>query len=360
MYLTSSRPDLVQAICYYARYQARPTEKHLKEVKRIFKYLKGTINMGLWYPKDSGFELTTFSNADHAECLDTRKSTYGGIQFLGDKLVTWMLKKQNCTAMSSAEAEYVTLSRCCAQVMWMRTQLQDYGFHYNKIPLYCDSQSAIAISYRFKYLVRRIGIRCLTPAELKNIRVILLVLTVTMEILLEPTSNKLSVGYMVVAVSYSSEVTRSQGGENNKDKKGQRVKDLETKTKSKDNDKSSRSKIAKHEGTSLQRRRRPIPKELNDKSNLVDLMKECHILRKKRRRTTSLVTSKKRRRLLAFSPSEDPGRRLQQHELSSTMMRRREYPPLMVVFDPVAGFTVEADKLIKDLTIITKYVGDVD
>ncbi|GJU43481.1 retrovirus-related pol polyprotein from transposon TNT 1-94 [Tanacetum coccineum] len=76
MYLTSSRPDLVQAVCYCARYQARPTQKHLKEVKRIFKYLKGTINMGLWYPKDSGFELTAFSDADHAGCIDTRKVAF--------------------------------------------------------------------------------------------------------------------------------------------------------------------------------------------------------------------------------------------------------------------------------------------
>ncbi|GKA36630.1 hypothetical protein Tco_0723195 [Tanacetum coccineum] len=146
MYLTSSRPDIVQAVCYCARYQARPTKKHLKEVKRIFRYLRGTIHMGLWYPKGSGFELTAFSDADHAGCVDTRKSTSGGIQFLGDKLVSWMSKKQDCTAMSSAEAEYVALSASCAQVMWMRTQLQDYGFNYNKIPLYCDSQSAIAIS----------------------------------------------------------------------------------------------------------------------------------------------------------------------------------------------------------------------
>ena len=150
---------------------------------------------------------------------DTRKSTSGGIQFLGEKLVSWMSKKQNCTAMSSAEAEYVSLSACCAQVMWMRTQLQDYGFFYNKIPLYCDSESAIAISCnpvqhsrttahrqlgiissrnmfengiielyfvrteyqladmftkalpedRFNYLVRRIGMRCLTPAELEDL-----------------------------------------------------------------------------------------------------------------------------------------------------------------------------------------------
>ncbi|GJX94663.1 retrovirus-related pol polyprotein from transposon TNT 1-94 [Tanacetum coccineum] len=216
MYLTSSRPDIVQVVCYCARYYARPTEKHLKEVKRIFRYLRGTINMGLWYPKGSGFELTAFSDADHVGCVDTRKSTSRGIQFLGDKLVSWMLKKQDCTAMSSAEAECVALSSSCAQVMWMRTQLQDYGFNYNKISLYCDSQSAITISCnpvqhsrtkhihtryhfikeqvengiielyfvrteyqladmftkslsedRFQYLVRRIGMRCLTPTDLE-------------------------------------------------------------------------------------------------------------------------------------------------------------------------------------------------
>nr|GEW00287.1 hypothetical protein [Tanacetum cinerariifolium] len=92
------------------------------------------------------FELIAFLDADHAGCIDSRKSTSGGIQFLGDKLVCWMSKKQNCITMSSAEAEYVALSVICSQVMWMRTQLQDYGFNYNKIPLYCDSQSAIAIS----------------------------------------------------------------------------------------------------------------------------------------------------------------------------------------------------------------------
>ncbi|GJY62617.1 retrovirus-related pol polyprotein from transposon TNT 1-94 [Tanacetum coccineum] len=166
MYLTSSRPDIVQA--------------------------------------DFGIELTAFSDADHAGCIDTRKSTSGGIQFL------------DCTAMSSAEAKYVALSASYAQVMWMRTQLKDYGFNYNKIPLYCDSQSAIAISCnpvqhshtkhihtryhfineqvengiiefyfvrteyqladmftkalpedRFQYLVRQISMRCLTPAELE-------------------------------------------------------------------------------------------------------------------------------------------------------------------------------------------------
>ncbi|GJW12184.1 retrovirus-related pol polyprotein from transposon TNT 1-94 [Tanacetum coccineum] len=147
MYLTASRPDIVHATCYCARYQAKPTEKHLTAVKRIFRYLKDSINMGLWYPKDTGFELTAFSDSDHAGCLDSRKSTSGGIQFLGgDKLVSWSSKKQDCTSMSSAEAEYVSLSACCAQVLWMRTQLTDYGFHFDKIPMYCDSKAAIAIS----------------------------------------------------------------------------------------------------------------------------------------------------------------------------------------------------------------------
>nr|GEV75114.1 hypothetical protein [Tanacetum cinerariifolium] len=111
MYLTTSRPDLMHATCYCARYQAKPTEKHLTAVKRIFWYLKYTIHMGLWYPKYTSFELTAFLDSDHVGCLDSRKSTSGGIQFLGgDKLVSWSLKKLDCTSMSLAEAEYVSLS----------------------------------------------------------------------------------------------------------------------------------------------------------------------------------------------------------------------------------------------------------
>ncbi|GJZ82664.1 retrovirus-related pol polyprotein from transposon TNT 1-94, partial [Tanacetum coccineum] len=116
MYLITSRPDIVHATCYCALYQAIPTKKHLRDVKRIFRYLKNTINMGLWYSKDTDFELTAFSDSDHAGCLDSHKSTSGGIQFLGgDTLVSWLSKKQDCTSMSLAEAEYVSLSACCAQ-----------------------------------------------------------------------------------------------------------------------------------------------------------------------------------------------------------------------------------------------------
>nr|GFA97584.1 retrovirus-related Pol polyprotein from transposon TNT 1-94 [Tanacetum cinerariifolium] len=101
----ASRPDIMHATCYCARYQAKPTEKHLTTVNWIFWYLKDTIHMGLWYLEDTGFKLTAFSDLDHAGCLNSRKGTSGGIQFLGgDKLVSWSLKKQDCTTMSSTKA----------------------------------------------------------------------------------------------------------------------------------------------------------------------------------------------------------------------------------------------------------------
>ncbi|GKE07164.1 putative ribonuclease H-like domain-containing protein [Tanacetum coccineum] len=189
MYLTASRPDIAFATFVCARYQ-----------------------------KDSGFELIAYADADHAGCNDDCKSTFEGIQFLGDKLVIWLSKKQDCIAMSSVEAEYVSLFACCAQVIWMRTQLLDYGFHYHKIPIYCDSKSAIAISCnpiqhsrtkhiniryhfikehvekctielyfvgteyqladlftksipkeRFEFLVHKIGMRCMTPTQLERL-----------------------------------------------------------------------------------------------------------------------------------------------------------------------------------------------
>ena len=135
MYLTASRPDLVFAVYLCSRFQAKPTERHLSEAKRILRYIKGTIHMGIWYPKNSGFDLIAYSDADHAGCLDTLKSTSGGIQFLGEKIVSWQSKKQDCTSLSSTESEYVAMSACCAQVIWMRSQLMDYGFAFNKIPM---------------------------------------------------------------------------------------------------------------------------------------------------------------------------------------------------------------------------------
>ncbi|GKA25222.1 retrovirus-related pol polyprotein from transposon TNT 1-94 [Tanacetum coccineum] len=145
MYLTASRPDLTFDVCMCARYQAKPTEKHLHAVKRIFKYLRGTINRGLWYPKDSSIALTAYADADHAGCQDTRRSTSGCMQLLGDKLVSWSSKRQKSAAISSTEAEYIAMSGCCAQILWMRSQLTDYGLGFNKITMYCNNKSVVAL-----------------------------------------------------------------------------------------------------------------------------------------------------------------------------------------------------------------------
>nr|GEX78625.1 uncharacterized mitochondrial protein AtMg00810-like [Tanacetum cinerariifolium] len=100
---------------------AKPTKKHLNSVKHIFRYLKGTIIMGLWYSKDIGMFLTAYADADHAGCQDTRRSTSGSAQFTNNKLVSWSSKKQKCISISSTEAAYIALSGCCAQILWMRS-----------------------------------------------------------------------------------------------------------------------------------------------------------------------------------------------------------------------------------------------
>ncbi|KAJ9557281.1 hypothetical protein OSB04_011895 [Centaurea solstitialis] len=146
LYLTATRPDIMFATCFCARFQANPKESHLAAVKRILRYLKGTPELGLWYPKDSSFELISFTDSDYGGCKLDRKSTSGSCQFLGDKLVSWTSKKQNCVSTSTAEAEYVAAASCCSQVLWMKTQLLDYGYKLKRVPIYCDSESAIAIT----------------------------------------------------------------------------------------------------------------------------------------------------------------------------------------------------------------------
>ncbi|GJU61932.1 putative ribonuclease H-like domain-containing protein [Tanacetum coccineum] len=127
MYLTSSRPDIMFAVCACARYQVNPKVLHLHAVKRIFRYLKGQPKLGLWYPKDSPFDLVAYTDSDYARASLDRKSTTGGCQFLGCRLISWQCKKQTVVANSITEAEYVAASSCCRQVLWIQNQLLDYG-----------------------------------------------------------------------------------------------------------------------------------------------------------------------------------------------------------------------------------------
>ena len=107
LYLTASRPDIMYATYLCARFQAQPREPHLIAVKRIFRYLKGNPDLGLWYPRESDFNLIGYSDADFAGCKVDIKSTSVGCQFLGDRLVSWSSKKQKSISTSTAEAEYI-------------------------------------------------------------------------------------------------------------------------------------------------------------------------------------------------------------------------------------------------------------
>ena len=120
LYLCASRPDIMLSVCMCARYQANPKECHLVVVKRIFRYLVFTPNLGLWYPKGSTFDLIGYFDSDYGGCRINQKSNTGTCQFIGRSLVSWSSKKQNSVALSTAEAEYVAASVCCAQLLWMK------------------------------------------------------------------------------------------------------------------------------------------------------------------------------------------------------------------------------------------------
>ncbi|GKB95451.1 copia protein [Tanacetum coccineum] len=138
MYLTSSRPDLIYAVCLCARYQAKPIEKHLNAVKRIFRYLKGAINMGLWYSKDTGMSMTTYADADHAGWQDTRRSTSGSAQFLSDKL-------------EQVENGIVKL-------YFIQTKYQLDDIFTKPLP-----------RERFNFLIEKLGMRSMSPETLKHL-----------------------------------------------------------------------------------------------------------------------------------------------------------------------------------------------
>jgi hypothetical protein len=146
LYLCASRPDIMLSVCMCARFQVDPKEVHLRAVKRILRYLVHTSKFGLWYPKGSPFDLIGYSDADWAGYKIDRKSTTGTCQFLGRSLVSWASKKQNSIALSTAEAEYIAAGHCCAQLLWMRQTLRDYGYKLTKVPLLCDNESAIRMA----------------------------------------------------------------------------------------------------------------------------------------------------------------------------------------------------------------------
>nr|GEX20636.1 ribonuclease H-like domain-containing protein [Tanacetum cinerariifolium] len=147
MYLTASRLDIMFVVCACARHQVTPKECHLDTVKRIFRYLKGHPKLGIWYPKDSPFDLVAYSDSDYGGATQDRKSTTGGCQFLDRRLISWQCKKQTIMATSTIKAEYVAAASGYGQVLWIQNQLLNYGL------AFCDYHNMIAILEKYEHNV---------------------------------------------------------------------------------------------------------------------------------------------------------------------------------------------------------------
>nr|GEY49855.1 hypothetical protein [Tanacetum cinerariifolium] len=146
LYLTASRPDIMFSICLCARFQENPKTTHLEAVKRIFRYLRGTSHLGLWYLKGTRTETVVSSNSDHAGDYVNRKSTSGVCTFIGCCLTSWFAKKQTALAISTTEAEYVSVGKACQQALWMKQALINYGIRLDDVPIMCDNKGAIDLS----------------------------------------------------------------------------------------------------------------------------------------------------------------------------------------------------------------------
>ncbi|GJX38475.1 retrovirus-related pol polyprotein from transposon TNT 1-94 [Tanacetum coccineum] len=146
LYLTASRPDIMFSVCLCARFQEAPKTSHLEAVKRIFRYIKGTTHLGLWYPKGTDIETVVYADSDHAGDYVDRKSTSGICTFVGCCLTSWFSKKQTALAISTTEAEYVSAGKACQQALWMKQALIDYDVRLDDVPIMCDNKGAIDLS----------------------------------------------------------------------------------------------------------------------------------------------------------------------------------------------------------------------
>jgi len=129
-----------------ARFQANPKESHYNAAKRILKYVKGTTNVGLWYPNEATLKIKGYSDSDFVGCKLDRKSASGTWHLFGARLISWNSKKRACVALSTTEAEYIAFGSCCAQISWLKQQLSDFGFKVTKVPLFCDNTNAIILT----------------------------------------------------------------------------------------------------------------------------------------------------------------------------------------------------------------------
>ncbi|GKE45571.1 hypothetical protein Tco_1472855 [Tanacetum coccineum] len=146
LYLTASRPDIMFSVCLCARFQENPKTTHLEVVKCIFRYIRGTSHLGLWYPNRTRIETIVYADSDHAGDYVDRESTSGVFTFMGCCLASWFAKKQTALAISMTEFEYVFTKKACQQALWMKQALIDYGVRLDDVPILCDNKGAIDLS----------------------------------------------------------------------------------------------------------------------------------------------------------------------------------------------------------------------
>nr|GEW59781.1 hypothetical protein [Tanacetum cinerariifolium] len=146
LYLTASRPDIMFSVCLCARFQWAPKTSHLEAIKRIFRYIKGTTHLGLWYPKGTGIETVVYVETDHARDYVDRKCTSGICTFMGCCLTSWFSKKQTALAIPTTESKYVSTEKACQQALWMKQALIDYDVRLDDVPIMCDNKGAIDLS----------------------------------------------------------------------------------------------------------------------------------------------------------------------------------------------------------------------
>ncbi|GKC22696.1 hypothetical protein Tco_1024846 [Tanacetum coccineum] len=149
LFLMASRSDIMFSVCLCARFQEAPKTSYLKAIKRIFRYIKGTSHLGLWYPKGTGVETIVYADSDHAGDYFDHKSISGVCTFMGCCLTSWFSKKQTALAISTTEAEYVSAVKACQQSLWMKQALIDYDINLDNIPVLCDNKCAIDLSKKF-------------------------------------------------------------------------------------------------------------------------------------------------------------------------------------------------------------------
>nr|GEV31410.1 hypothetical protein [Tanacetum cinerariifolium] len=146
LYLTASRHDIMFSGCLCARFQEAPKTSHLEAIKHIFRYIKGTTHLGLWYPKKTSIETIVYADSDHAVDYVDRKSTSGICMFVGCCLTSWFSKKQTALAISTTNVEYVSAGKACQQALWMKQALIDYDIRLDDVPIMCDKKCEIDLS----------------------------------------------------------------------------------------------------------------------------------------------------------------------------------------------------------------------